>query len=86
MFPVLTALRWFLQFPVPDHLDPGDAIPPVAYVSTVSSILGIISDATYDYSTQMVRKRKYIYDISTDLQEFIHQSKRLFQQSMYLYI
>ena len=41
---VLTALHLFLHFPVPFHLD------PVACVSTVSSILGIISDVTNNYS------------------------------------
>ena len=50
-FSVLTALHLFLQFPGPIHLDPGDAIPPVACVSTVSSILGIISDVSNNYST-----------------------------------
>ena len=59
-FSVLTALHLFLSFPWPVHLDPGDAILPVACVSTVSSILGIISDVTNNYSTQMVPKRKYL--------------------------
>ena len=40
---------------------PGDAIPPVAYVSQrFLSFLGIISDVTKEYLTQMVRKRKYM--------------------------
>ena len=60
------ALHLFLLFPGSVHLDPGDAIPPVAYVLTVSSILNIISDVTNNYSTQMVWKRKYLrfFDIS----------------------
>ena len=59
-FQVLMALHWFLQFPGPDHLDTGYDILTVAYVSTVSSVLGIISDATEDYLTQMVRKTEYM--------------------------
>ena len=46
--------------PGPNHLDLGDTIPPVAYVSTVSSVLDIISDAREDYLTQMVRKTKFM--------------------------
>ena len=53
-FSVLTALHLFLQFPGPVRLD------PVTYVSTVSSILGIISDVMNNYMTQTVRKRKYL--------------------------
>ena len=51
---------FFLQFSGPDRLDPRDAIPPATYVSKVSSFPGIISDVTEDYSTQMVRKMKYM--------------------------
>ena len=46
-FLILTAFHLLLQFSGPDHLYLGDA-----YVSTVSSFLGIIRDATEDYSTQ----------------------------------
>ena len=40
---------------------PGDAIPPVGYVSQrFLSFLGIISDVTKEYLNQMVRKSKYM--------------------------
>ena len=45
---------FILQFSGPDHLDLGDAIPMVAYVSTISNLFDIISVAMEDYSTQMV--------------------------------
>ena len=49
-----TAFHLFLQFSGPNHLDLGDAIPMVAYVSTISNLFGIISVSMEDYSTQMV--------------------------------
>ena len=52
-------LHLFLLFPGPVHLDLRDAIPLVAYATTVSIILSIISDVTKKYSTRMVWKRKY---------------------------
>ena len=55
----MTVIHFTLLFPGPVHLDLGDAIPAVACVPTVSSLLSIISDAMKKYSTQMVRKRKY---------------------------
>ena len=48
-----------LLFSGPVHLDLRDAIPLVSCVPTVSSLLSIISDATKEYSTRTVRKRKY---------------------------
>ena len=60
-FWVLTALHLFFLFPGPVHLDLGDTIPLVTYAPTVSSILGIISDVTNNYSTLRVRKRKYLW-------------------------
>ena len=43
---ILTVLHLFLLFPGPIHLDLRDAILPVTYAPTVSSILSIISNVT----------------------------------------
>ena len=59
LFRIFNGYTFVLLFPGPVRLDLGDAILRVAYAPTVSSFLCIISDVTKEYSTWMVRKRKY---------------------------
>ena len=63
---------FILLFPWPLHFDLRDAIPPVAYVPMVSSFLSIISDVTKEYSTWMVRKRKYRRYLDTNHWHFFN--------------